>query len=65
MKFIPLQQMLTSSPATPLDVDRRLRILSGVAEGIHFLHTQPKPMIHRDIKSPNILLDDDESPKVS
>ena len=57
--------MLTSSTVTPLNMDQRMRILLGVAEGIHFLHTQPKPMIHRDIKSPNILLDDDESPKVS
>ena len=57
--------MLTSTPVTPLTADQRMRILIGVAEGINFLHTQPKPMIHRDIKSPNILLDnDDETPKV-
>ena len=57
--------MLTSTPVTPLTADQRMRILTGVAEGINFLHTQPKPMIHRDIKSPNILLDnDDETPKV-
>jgi interleukin-1 receptor-associated kinase 1 len=42
-----------------------LLILQGVAEGLRFLHTaKEKPLIHRDIKSANVLLDDKLSPKV-
>ncbi|KAK6635053.1 hypothetical protein RUM44_000302 [Polyplax serrata] len=42
-----------------LNWKKRLQIASDVCEGIHFLHTAMKlPLIHRDIKSANILLDD-------
>ena len=30
----------------------------GIASGIHYLHTRRPPVVHRDIKSPNILLTD-------
>jgi serine/threonine protein kinase len=31
-------------------------IARDVARGMHFLHTQTPPKIHRDLKSPNILV---------
>jgi serine/threonine protein kinase len=55
--------VLSSTPVTALTVGHRMQILSGVASGLNFLHTRPKPLIHRDIKTPNILLDDSDKPK--
>ncbi|XP_013418258.1 interleukin-1 receptor-associated kinase 4-like [Lingula anatina] len=49
----------------PLSVEQRLEIVKGTARGIVFLHTfDEKPLIHRDIKSANILLDCNMVPKV-
>ena len=48
----------------PLNAKQRTAIALGVAEGLNFLHTRPKCMIHRDIKSSNILLDQSHLPKV-
>ncbi|KAG6554941.1 hypothetical protein Mapa_003525 [Marchantia paleacea] len=47
--------------------DRRMNILKGVAEALHYLHDshdQKEQIIHRDIKSSNILLDADYNPKL-
>ncbi|RCV33734.1 hypothetical protein SETIT_7G106000v2 [Setaria italica] len=55
----PLSPPLTSWPA-------RLRLALGAARGIEYMHTYAvPPIIHRDIKSPNILLDADWTAKVS
>jgi serine/threonine protein kinase len=44
----------------------RLRLALGAARGIEYMHTYAvPPIIHRDIKSPNILLDADWTAKVS
>ncbi|XP_044729292.1 serine/threonine-protein kinase pelle-like [Chrysoperla carnea] len=44
---------------------RRLNIATGVARGLHFLHTVgEKPLIHGDIKPANILLDSCNQPKI-
>lgn len=43
----------------------RFNIAVGVAEAIHYLHNEiSQSVIHRDIKSSNILLTDDFEPKV-
>lgn len=45
---------------------KRIEIALDVCEGIYYLHTSRKfPLIHRDIKSANILLDDRLNGKVN
>ncbi|XP_059076226.1 cysteine-rich receptor-like protein kinase 10 [Cryptomeria japonica] len=49
-----------------LDWYKRLNIILGVARGILYLHEDSQfPIIHRDIKASNILLDEKMEPKIS
>lgn len=49
-----------------LNWSRRYKIISGVARGILYLHEDSQiKIIHRDLKSSNILLDGDMNPKIS
>ncbi|XP_057538789.1 serine/threonine-protein kinase RIPK-like [Amaranthus tricolor] len=43
----------------------RLKIAIGAAKGLAFLHEAEKPIIFRDFKASNILLDSDFTPKLS
>jgi serine/threonine protein kinase len=43
----------------------RLNVAHGTADGILYLHTAyEKPLVHRDVKSANVLLDQQLVPKV-
>lgn len=42
----------------------RYKVALGVAEALNYLHTASQPVIHRDVKSSNILLLDDFEPQV-
>nr|QNJ34483.1 CARD1-like protein 1 [Striga asiatica] len=61
-----LKDSLTGKTGIRLDWTRRLRIAIGAARGIQYLHELANPpIIHRDIKSNNILLDDRLNAKVA
>ncbi|KAJ8511275.1 hypothetical protein OPV22_001709 [Ensete ventricosum] len=50
----------------PLDWNRRVNIALGAAKGLTYLHdVSSPPVIFRDMKAANILLDDDFNPKLS
>ncbi|KAF9661576.1 hypothetical protein SADUNF_Sadunf19G0083200 [Salix dunnii] len=49
-----------------LDWNQRYKIALGAAKGIAYLHHDcSPPVLHRDIKSSNILLDEDNEPKIA
>ncbi|GFP95751.1 serine/threonine-protein kinase at3g07070 [Phtheirospermum japonicum] len=55
-----------SEDKRPLDWSTRMKIASGVAQGLEYLHEKANPpIIYRDLKSSNILLDDRQNPKLS
>ena len=41
----------------PLPWSNRIKIALGAAKGLAFLHEGPEPVIYRDFKTSNILLD--------
>ncbi len=49
----------------PLNWERKKKILQDVASGMQYLHHQDPVIIHRDLKSLNILLDENWVAKVS
>ena len=64
------QDQFTSSPdeirSTELTWEKRFAIIRGVADGLLYLHQYSRMrVIHRDLKTNNILLDRNMSPKIS
>ncbi|XP_059446566.1 serine/threonine-protein kinase PBL27 [Corylus avellana] len=50
----------------PLDWNTRMKIAAGAAKGLEYLHDKANPpVIYRDLKSSNILLDEVYHPKLS
>lgn len=51
---------------TPLDWSTRMKIAQGAAKGLEYLHDKASPpVIYRDFKASNILLDEEYNPKLS
>ncbi|XP_010242197.1 PREDICTED: serine/threonine-protein kinase EDR1-like [Nelumbo nucifera] len=58
-EFLPrgsLYRLLHRS-GVQLDEKRRLRMALDVAKGMNYLHTSHPTIVHRDLKSPNLLVD--------
>ncbi|KAI6678937.1 hypothetical protein NL676_039733 [Syzygium grande] len=68
-EFLPngtLKESLSGKSGIRLDWARRLKVAVGAARGLAYLHELANPpIIHRDIKSTNILLDDQLNAKVA
>jgi serine/threonine-protein kinase CTR1 len=47
-----------------LDERRRLSMAYDVAKGMNYLHNRNPPIVHRDLKSPNLLVDKKYTVKV-
>jgi serine/threonine protein kinase len=64
VKFIPLAELTEAQK--PLDWFTRMQIAYGAAKGLEYLHEKANPpVIYRDLKSSNILLDESFKPKLS
>lgn len=70
-EYMPLGSLEThlhDNPADkkPLDWVTRMKIASGAAQGLEYLHEKANPpVIYRDLKSSNILLEEDFHPRLA
>ena len=60
-----ITELLTTSlrnalykPPTKLDNHVELRVMNNVGFALHYLHTQREPILHRDVSSANVLLEE-------
>ncbi|KAK9815543.1 hypothetical protein WJX72_005453 [[Myrmecia] bisecta] len=59
-----LFKVLHKPPLALPDHKRRVRMALDVARGMNYLHSHQPPIVHRDLKSSNLLVDADSTVKV-
>ncbi|KAK1284796.1 putative G-type lectin S-receptor-like serine/threonine-protein kinase [Acorus calamus] len=60
------ENLYNSTRSGLLDWEKRYHIIEGIAQGLLYLHQYSRlRIIHRDLKTSNILLDDSMNPKIS
>ncbi|CAA7060147.1 unnamed protein product [Microthlaspi erraticum] len=66
MEYLPRGSLfkILHSSNQPLDKKRRLRMALDVARGMNYLHRRTPPIVHRDLKSSNLLVDRNWNVKV-
>ncbi|XP_010439238.1 PREDICTED: dual specificity protein kinase shkE isoform X1 [Camelina sativa] len=66
MEYMPRGSLfkILHSSNQPLDKKRRLRMALDVARGMNYLHRRNPPIVHRDLKSSNLLVDRNWNVKV-
>ncbi|XP_031487564.1 receptor-like serine/threonine-protein kinase SD1-8 [Nymphaea colorata] len=58
--------LFDSTLSKQLDWEKRFEILLGIARGLHYLHQESRlTVIHRDLKTSNVLLDGLMNPRIS
>lgn len=64
--LIHLEHLADQDKRKYLDWETRFKIIIGIARGLLYLHVDSRvKIIHRDLKSSNILLDDEMNPKIA
>ncbi|CAK7352978.1 unnamed protein product [Dovyalis caffra] len=65
-EFLPRGSLyrLLHRPNSQIDEKRRMRMAIDVAKGMNYLHTSHPTIVHRDLKSPNLLVDKNWNVKV-
>ncbi|KAJ6372762.1 hypothetical protein OIU76_027145 [Salix suchowensis] len=58
-------QLFSKKPDRVLSWEIRLKIAMEIAEGLAYLHSLERPVIHKDLKPANILLDKSYTAKIS
>ncbi|KAM7273670.1 hypothetical protein ACFE04_028334 [Oxalis oulophora] len=66
-EFLPRGSLyrILHRPHCQIDEKRRIKMALDVARGMNCLHTSMPTIVHRDLKSPNLLVDDNWNVKVS
>ncbi|KAJ0701264.1 putative protein kinase RLK-Pelle-RLCK-VIIa-2 family [Helianthus annuus] len=60
-----LEDIMFARSIHPLSWGKRMKIALDAAKGLQYLHTTERPVIYRDFKSSNILLDENFNAKLS
>lgn len=64
--MFPLLMNVDPIKRETLDWEKRYNIIIGISRGLRYLHEGSEfPIIHRDLKSSNVLLDEQMQPKIS